>query len=881
MSRSNLPQKTRLLLFALAALVLCASSAGAQQAISGSAFGSGGTLTGGGLRLIGSAGQAATGIVSGAANIHRAGLYFQVATAPALSLSTTSLSFGDVQVGQTKPLTFTVSNTGAAVLTVSGITVSGADAAQFTVSPASFTINPGAAAQTVTVTFAPTSTGAKSASLSIAHNAAGSPSSVALSGGGTAQPPPPAPAISLSVTSLTMDNTGVGSTSQKTFTISNTGNASLSITGITVSGTDAALFTVSPTSFTVNAGASQTVTVTFAPSSAGVKSAALSVAHNAAGSPSSVALSGAGSSVDFSVTNTTGRGELTVRFTLTVQNAPIRSVRWTFGDGETSVDVHPEHLYRAAGVYTVRVDVTTEGGQVLTRTKEGFITVRHLPPDVNFSASATGGRTPLAVRFTSTNAGGGVTAYAWTFGDGEAVSAAQDTITHVYRAAGTYTVGLTATGPGGADTETKTGFITVSESQSVVAVSPPALSFGGVRACQSRALTFVVRNGGNVALSVSSISASGTEASQFAVSPASLTINAGDSARVTVTFTPTVGDTLSAVLSLAHNATGSPATVRVSGVGIKPTLAHRPDSLQFGDVALGAEVGLPLTLTNAGNDTLRLDSLTVASTPGAGIAATPQRLGRLLAPRDTQVVAVSLLPRDPGGLSGRITVFSSDPANPALSIPVSGTGVSLALSMDLNAADGNQRQGTAGGVRPGRRVSVQLFIENAPQVRGFTVRVTFDPRKIAFVRESFAAGPVVPGLLGLTDLKGDYVEVGGTTLGSGTGGTGGGSGLLGTLSFEALAGFEGETRLRIPFIIWDRGAGDRQTIRADVQAALTSTGGLPSPDFDGDREVGFNDFFLFANAFGSSDVRFDLDGDGNVGFTDFFLFADAFGKRVG
>jgi len=56
---------------------------------------------------------------------------------------------------------------------------------------------------------------------------------------------------------------------------------------------------------------------------------------------------------------------------------------------------------------------------------------------------------------------------------------------------------------------------------------------------------------------------------------------------------------------------------------------------------------------------------------------------------------------------------------------------------------------------------------------------------------------------------------------------------------------------------------------------------LPSPDFDGDREVGFNDFFLFANAFGSSDARFDLDGDGNVGFTDFFLFADAFGKRVG
>ena len=363
----------------LAALLLACPYAEAQQAISGSAFGSGGVLTGGGLRLIGSAGQAATGIASGAANIHRAGLYFQVtAQAPALSASTTSLNFGDVQVGQNRALTFTASNTGTAALTVSGITVSGTDAAQFTVSPASFTVNARAAAQAVTVTFAPTSAGTKSASLSLAHNAAGSPSSVALTGSGTAQPPPPAPVISLSVTSLTMDNTGAGATSQKAFTVSNTGNASLSITGVTVSGTDASQFTVSPTSFTVNAGASQTVTVTFAPLSAGAKSAALSVAHNAPGSPSTLALSGTGSSVDFSVTNAAGRGQLEVRFTLVTQNVLIRSVRWTFGDGETSAEVHPEHLYRAPGVYTVRVDVTTEGGQVLTRTKEGIITVSAL-----------------------------------------------------------------------------------------------------------------------------------------------------------------------------------------------------------------------------------------------------------------------------------------------------------------------------------------------------------------------------------------------------------------------------------------------------------------------------------------------------------------------
>ena len=51
-----------------------------------------------------------------------------------------------------------------------------------------------------------------------------------------------------------------------------------------------------------------------------------------------------------------------------------------------------------------------------------------------------------------------------------------------------------------------------------------------------------------------------------------------------------------------------------------------------------------------------------------------------------------------------------------------------------------------------------------------------------------------------------------------------------------------------------------------------------TPDFDGDGEVGFADFLLFAEAFGGSDPRFDLDASGTVDFADFFLFAESFGQ---
>ncbi len=51
-----------------------------------------------------------------------------------------------------------------------------------------------------------------------------------------------------------------------------------------------------------------------------------------------------------------------------------------------------------------------------------------------------------------------------------------------------------------------------------------------------------------------------------------------------------------------------------------------------------------------------------------------------------------------------------------------------------------------------------------------------------------------------------------------------------------------------------------------------------TPDFDGDGEVGFADFVLFARAFGGSDLRFDLNANGAVDFADFILFANHFGR---
>ncbi|MCZ6635500.1 MAG: hypothetical protein O7G87_19030, partial [bacterium] len=59
-----------------------------------------------------------------------------------------------------------------------------------------------------------------------------------------------------------------------------------------------------------------------------------------------------------------------------------------------------------------------------------------------------------------------------------------------------------------------------------------------------------------------------------------------------------------------------------------------------------------------------------------------------------------------------------------------------------------------------------------------------------------------------------------------------------------------------------------------------------NPDFDADGTVGFGDFILFAQNFGTRqgnanyNARFDLDGSGDVGFSDFLSFTRTFGQKV-
>lgn len=110
-------------------------------------------------------------------------------TAPIATLSSTIMGFGQVSVGTTSAAqTVTLKNTGASALQVSALTMNNGE---FTLaatggSCTATTTLAISASCTIAITFTPSAASVRSGTLSIAHNAAGSPSNVSLAGTGVA-----------------------------------------------------------------------------------------------------------------------------------------------------------------------------------------------------------------------------------------------------------------------------------------------------------------------------------------------------------------------------------------------------------------------------------------------------------------------------------------------------------------------------------------------------------------------------------------------------------------------------------------------------------------------------------------------------------------------
>lgn len=216
--------------------------------------------------------------------------------APAASLSSTALSFASTNVATTASAqSVTLTNTGTVPLVLGTTTVTGAE---FTVISNTCTAGLSLAASgtcLLSVGFTPSAAGARTGLITISHNASPSTSTISLSGTGVIAPAG-TPVVSVSSSAVAFAGTMVGAWApSQTVTLTNTGTSTLNIASFTLASTE---FSTSISSCNAGAilapGANCTLTLQFKPSATGMRSATITIAHNASPAVSSIALTGTG-----------------------------------------------------------------------------------------------------------------------------------------------------------------------------------------------------------------------------------------------------------------------------------------------------------------------------------------------------------------------------------------------------------------------------------------------------------------------------------------------------------------------------------------------------------------------------------------------------------
>ena len=643
-----------------------------------------------------------------------------VGTQVEIQLSTTSLSFGNVNIGSSVQQAFTISNVGNAVLQITSIVISGSNAQDFSESNnCNGQVNPNSSCN-VAVVFSPVELGNLTASVVISDNAPASPQTVALSGTGTQ------PIASFSASSLNFGTVLIDTSATLPLVLTNAGTGTMTISRIYFSGTGAQWFSQTnncPTSLSPNASCQ--ISVTFAPQALGTFTPALNFSDNAPGSPQSIALSGTGAQPGAALSPpSVAFGEVIVGQSSTPQNVTLTNtgtypltndnIVVTGQDaGDFSQYDNCPGTIAVGGSCTISVTFTP----TTTGTRTAFLAVYdnapNSPQTVSLSGTGiTAGLTisPESLAFGNVNIGPpsppqkvtlsntGTTSIQFTqpiaITGQNAADYLMATTCGSTLAPGkscTVTVEFQPTTTGELDADISiydnlpnspqevplTGFGT----QPIVSLSPTSLSFGDQLIDTSASNPVTLTNTGTGTMMITVIKIGGTNAQWFSqTNNCGTQLPANASCQITVTFDPQALGSFTAALVLEDNAPGSPQGVSLSGTGAQPVVALSPKSLAFGSIIVGqSSAPQSSTLTNTGGYALTINSITLAGADPQDYSQS-NNCGDSVPPGGSCIITVEFTPTATGSRTAAVAVSDNAPGNPQ-TISLSGTGVTTGLSI--------------------------------------------------------------------------------------------------------------------------------------------------------------------------------------------------------
>ena len=542
---------------------------------------------------------------------------------PVVTLSPTTLAFGSVTDGTiSPPQTIKVSNTGTGTLNITSVgLLGGAGSLEFAITnnTCGSTLAAGANC-TFGVLFEPgSSPGTYGAEVGVTDNAAGSPQYATISGTGVVAG---AGTVTLSPTSLTFPSTAVSASSTpQHVTLTNTGTTAVTISSIGLTGVNAASFYfINGCGSSLAASANCVVSVYFSPTTSGNQVAGLTFTDSATGSPQTVSLTGTGTS--------SGTGTVS----LSTTNVAFGSV----------------------------LVGTSSNSQYVTMTNTGTTAV-----------------TISSITITGTNAS------QFVFGNscGTSLAAGANCSIHGHFAptangamSAAITITDSATGSPQSIALTGTG-----TTPTTVTLSATSLNFGSIAVgSSSNSQSVTMANTGTAALSITSIALTGANASSFVfANSCGTSLAAGANCSIHGHFGPTITGALTAAITIADSATGSPQTISLTGTGTGTTspLTMTPATLTFGSTNVGSvSPGQVVTITNTTASAITITGISFTGANPTSFTTLDTCLATLPASSSCKAM-VSFLPQTTGALSGALSITSSV-GN--ASTTLSGTGIATA-----------------------------------------------------------------------------------------------------------------------------------------------------------------------------------------------------------
>ena len=607
----------------------------------------------------------------------------------AVALAPGALIFNNQVLGTTSlGQVVTLTNNQAVTLNISGI-AAGGDFGQQTTCGA--TVAAGANC-TITVAFSPSALGPRTGQLTVTDDAVTSPQTVPLSGTGVV-------AVAVTPATLTYGNQvlNVASATQ-TVTVTNNQAVAINFASIAASGDFSQTNTCGAS---IAAGASCSVTVTFTPTATGARSGTLTMTDDAATSPQTVSLSGTGV-VAVAVTPPTltyGNQVLNVASptqTVTVSNNQAVALNFTSiaasGDFShtnacgasiaaganctVSVTFNPTAFGSRSGTLSITDDASTSP-QTVALTGTGVISVAVQPASLSYGNQVL--NMPSAVQTVSITNNQSVTLnFTGIAATGD--FSQTNTCGASIPAGATCTVSVTfAPTVSGARSGTLTvGDDAASSPQSVslagngiaaLTFSPASLTFPSqsVSVISKVAMFVTLTNPQATPVNITGIAATG----DYSLTNTCGSALAGNkTCKITVWFTPTNVGTRTGAISVTGD---SPFSVQLTGVG-NASIGVTPNPISFGNVVLGTNIGqVQVTINNKLGVPLPVGNFHATG----DFNAIDSCFGTLPASKMCNF-QVAFFPSTPGAQSGSIS-FTYGPANTPVTVPLSGTGVAMAL----------------------------------------------------------------------------------------------------------------------------------------------------------------------------------------------------------